>query len=94
MDKETFIKFERSAKFELSDEERGKILSTVNLMLKQFDSLSEIDTENVEPLISVLGNQTNILRADVSKKLVDREELLKLAPETNDGYFVVPKTVD
>lgn len=94
MDKETFIKFEKSAKLELSENEREDTLITVNGLLERFGSVAGYDTEGVKPLISILENQRNVLREDMARKLIDREELLERAPETYEGCFVVPKTVD
>ena len=52
-----------------------------------------IDTAGAEPLVTVLNVQ-NILREDVVKKIVTRDELLSGAPEEYGGYFQVPKTLE
>ena len=95
MDIETLKKFERSAKLELTENERHNVLSVINNILAQFDALTkDIDTQNVKPLVSVLENHKNVLREDKAVRFCPRDELLAQAPETSDGCFVVPKTVD
>ena len=94
MNKETFITFEKAAKLALPENERESLLKTVNELLLRFDTLSAVDTTNAAPLVSVLESQKNVLRADESKKLISRDELLNYAPEADEGCFVVPKTID
>ena len=94
MDKETFIKFENSAKLELTEKEREAIYASIADSMKRFDSvLPSVNTDGVEPLVCVLPLE-NVMRADEAKKDFTRDELLKTAPETCDGCFVVPKTVE
>ena len=57
------------------------------------ETLSEVDTNNVEPLASVVDNELR-LRED---KVVDggqQDAVLKNAPETAEGYFVISKVVE
>jgi len=94
MDKETFKKFEKAAKFDLPEIERDKILAAVNLLSERFEKLSEINTEGFPPLVSVSENLSNVLRDDKAVKFCPRDELLKQACESEDGCFVVPKAVE
>ena len=61
-------------------------------LLDGFNALAGIDTDGVEPLVTVLDLQ-NVLREDVGTKMISREELLANAPMQCDGYFQVPKTL-
>jgi len=94
MDKESLKQFEKITKLELSDKEREEFLVKINIEFEKFEKLLKIDTSDVEPLISVLENQKNVLREDTAQKAFSRDELLKLAHDANDGYFVVPKTIE
>lgn len=85
--------YESMAKLSLSESERAMISDHVGILVKSFDELEKINVEGVEPLITVL-NVNNVLREDISKKFMTREELLSNAPEQSDGYFQVPKTID
>ena len=85
--------YESMAKFCLQESERAFLSDCANILIKSFDEMEEIDTDNIEPLITVL-NIKNVLREDISAKYMSREELLSNAPEQYDGYFQVPKTLD
>ena len=55
--------------------------------------MNEVDTDNVEPLVSV--NQTNLeCRADAVNDGEKAETVLANAPMQEFGYFVVPKVVE
>jgi aspartyl-tRNA(Asn)/glutamyl-tRNA(Gln) amidotransferase subunit C len=51
--------------------------------------LNEVNTENVVPA-SDISNNKNVLREDVVKPSMDREEFLKNVPNREDGYVKVP----
>jgi len=53
------------------------------------DKLSEIDTEDVEPLI-YLSEEVNVLREDEIQAVISQVEALKNAPEKDSDYFKVP----
>jgi len=81
------------AKLRLTEDERGWAEKIFADLETRFGALAEIDTEGVEPLVSVLDME-NVFREDIASQLVPREELLARAHETYDGYFEVPKTLD
>ena len=81
------------AKLELSDEEKEKAKSDMGKMLDYIDKLNELDTSSVEPMSHVFP-VNNVFRQDEVVNGDDRENILKNAPEQNDGAFVVPKTFD
>ena len=55
--------------------------------------LNAIDTETVERMVHVLPIET-VVREDVAKKLFERDDLQKGAPEVMDGYWQVPRVVE
>ena len=86
-------KLESLAKIKLTEEERTKAVEYFEAYIAKFDKLAEINTENIEPLISV-SSLENIMREDVAHKLFSRAELLENAVEHQDGYFVVPRILE
>jgi len=81
------------AKFKLTEKEEAWCLDKANYLEERFSRLNNIDTISVDPLVSVL-DMTNVLREDVNIKPFTRDEILSNAPEANDGYYQVPKTID
>ena len=89
---ENIRKYEAMAKLDLPDEERQRISAMAAGWIDRFAGLSGIDTDGVEPLVTVLDVQ-NVLRDDVCTKMLSRDELLANAPMASQGYFQVPKTL-
>jgi len=85
--------YEKMAKLELSENELERMSALADMLTGSFDALAQVDTDGVEPLVTVLDVK-NVLRDDVAVKMLEREELLENAPEQYVGYFQVPKTLD
>lgn len=81
------------AKLELSNEEKENAKKDMESMLDYIDKLNELDTTGVEPMSHVFPVK-NVFREDVVTNGDDRENILKNAPEEQDGMFNVPKTFD
>lgn len=64
----------------------GKIIS-------RFESLKKINTEDVHPTAHVT-NLENSLREDKSDKVLDSENILMNAPETNAGQIKIPRVFE
>lgn len=81
------------ARIRLTAEEVPHYANEINSILKWIEQLSEVDTTNVEPLLSV-SNQTLPWRADVVNDGNQQEAVLKNAPMQNYGCFAVPKVIE
>jgi aspartyl-tRNA(Asn)/glutamyl-tRNA(Gln) amidotransferase subunit C len=81
------------ARLEFNDSAKGEILNDMNRMLSFVDKLSELNTENIEPLI-YMTNEKNILREDVPEITLTQKEALKNAPKKDSDYFKAPKVID
>lgn len=81
------------AKLELSEAEREAAKKDMGRMLDYIDKMNELDTEGVEPMSHAFPVH-NVFREDVVENGDDRENILKNAPESKDGAFKVPKTVE
>ena len=85
--------YEAMAKLNLSGEERAWVNARADMLTASFAALEKIDTKDTAPMVSVLDLQ-NVLREDISSKMISREELLSNAPEQYDGYFQAPRTLE
>jgi len=86
------LKFEKMAKLDLPEDERKLLAAQAEKLLESFSVLDAVDTDGIEPLVTVLDGQ-NAMRGDVAEKIISRDELLANAPEQYDGYFQIPRTV-
>lgn len=76
-----------------TQEAKEAVRQDLDAVLAHVERLAELDTENVEPTSYIL-DQVNVLRPDRIGKRWPREEMLKNAPEQEDGYFAVPRVVE
>ena len=81
------------AKLLLSPEEKESAKKDMEEMLDYIDKLNELDTTGVEPMSHVFPVH-NVFREDVVTNGDDRDNILKNAPEEQDGAFCVPRTFD
>ena len=74
---------------------RMELLNSEDLkkMIGFVDKLSEIDTENIEPLI-YMSEEVNVLRNDTLIENLSKEKALENAPQKDSDYFLVPKVID
>lgn len=87
------LRIAKLARIEVADEATDGLAQELNAILAWVEQLSEVDTEGVEPMTSVVA-VTLPLRADVAGVAVPREDLLADAPDAVDGFFVVPKVIE
>ena len=59
----------------------------------ELSTINAIDTENVERMVHVMPVMT-VVREDVVSKNFSRDELQNQAPETDEGYWCVPRVVE
>ena len=81
------------ARLYFTDKEKEELQKTLNDILVYFDKLSELDTENVEPLIHILPLD-NVMREDIVKPSLDQKTALKNAPKQGKGHYVIPKVIE
>ena len=80
------------AKLSLGEEAKAKAKQDMQKMLDYVEKLDELDTDGVEPLSHIFGDE-NVFREDVVTNGDGSEATLKNAPEQKDGGFKVPKTI-
>lgn len=93
MDKEILRRLLKLNQLSLTEDEKERVLAFFASEDAKFETLSAIDTENVERMVHVMPVLT-VVRDDVEKKLFTRDELQASAPETYEGYWQVPRLVD
>lgn len=84
---------ESLARITLSEDEEKKVGSELQDILTYIDMLNELDTDGVEAM-SHCFPVTNVMREDVVAESMTVDEIVANAPESQDGCFVVPKTVE
>jgi len=62
-------------------------------ILGLIDQMQSVNTDNVEPLAHAF-DAVQRLRKDEVTESNHRDELQKIAPETDQGLFLVPKVIE
>ena len=93
MEKDTLVLLEKVNQLSLTDGEREEMLAFFGEREADIDKLNAINTDKTERMVHVLPILT-VVREDIEKKLFERDELQKGAPETMDGYWQVPRVVE
>ena len=83
----------RLARLELSAADLDLYRSQLGVILEHAARVQAIDTEGMEASAHPL-DMTNTFRPDEVRPSLDRDEVLAEAPESRDGYFVVPPALD
>lgn len=84
---------ESLARINLTEEEESKVSNELQDILTYIDMLGELDTDGVEAM-SHCFPVTNVMREDEVQPSMTPDEITANAPESQDGCFIVPKTVD
>ncbi len=79
----------RLARLSISPEEVERYTRQLDGMLDHFADIDNLDLANVEPMTQPYP-LVNVLRADVERPCLDRDEVLAVAPAAEDGRFRVP----
>ena len=93
MDRETLRKLEMLNQLSLTEEQRSSITAFFADREKDLETLEAIDTAETERMVHVMPIMT-VVREDVVSQPFSREDLQKDAPETEEGYWCVPKVLE
>lgn len=69
------------------------IAEDLNGILAWIEQLGEVDVEGVEPMTSAV-DMAAPMRTDAVIDGGQRDAILKNAPKSDDGFFVVPRSVE
>jgi len=81
------------ARLHLDEQENEEAAKSMSNILNLIDQMQSVDTGNVEPL-SHAFDAVQRLRADEVTEQNHRDELQTLAPESENGLFLVPKVIE
>lgn len=76
----------------LDKTELTSLASDIDRIVGYIDQLDELDTAGVEPTFQLTGLD-DVWRADEVKPQLGWQELLQLAPDSEDGQVKVPKVL-
>jgi aspartyl-tRNA(Asn)/glutamyl-tRNA(Gln) amidotransferase subunit C len=81
------------ARLNLTEQEVAQFQVQLEHVVSLFNQLREIDVSGIEPMAHAAVIQ-NVFREDVVRAGLDREAVLKNAPEHSPDLFIVPTIVE
>jgi aspartyl-tRNA(Asn)/glutamyl-tRNA(Gln) amidotransferase subunit C len=83
----------RLARLGLDDQEIERMASQLAHILDAMQALRQLDTSAIPPTAQVIPLQ-NVMRDDVTRPGLSPEDVLRNAPATRDGQFLVPPVLE
>jgi aspartyl-tRNA(Asn)/glutamyl-tRNA(Gln) amidotransferase subunit C len=93
VDAQTVRRIAHLARIAVEEGEVAHLQGELNTILAWVEQLQEVDVTGVEPMTSVTP-MTMKMRKDEVTDGGKPEEIVKNAPQSEDGFFVVPKVVE
>ncbi len=81
------------ARIDLGPDERERIAAELGGILRHFESIRNLPTEGVPPLVHATASR-DVFRSDEPFPPLPLEALLGNAPERSGEFFAVPKVVE
>nr|WP_321441163.1 Asp-tRNA(Asn)/Glu-tRNA(Gln) amidotransferase subunit GatC [uncultured Hyphomonas sp.] len=91
--KDDVRKVARLSRIAVDEAHLEELAGELNGILGWIDQLNEVDIDGVEPMTSVVETKLP-MREDVVTDGDIPDQVLANAPRTEDGFFVVPKSVE
>lgn len=93
MDREILRRLEMLNQLKLTEAQKDDVIAFFAKREEDLRSLDAIDTSNTERMVHVMPIMT-VVREDVVSQPFSREDLQAGAPETDEGYWCVPRVVE
>ena len=81
------------ARIGISDAEARAVQSQLNDIFELIGRMQRVSTEGIEPMTHAQGMELR-LREDVQTDRDQREQFLSVAPEKEQGLYLVPKVIE
>jgi aspartyl-tRNA(Asn)/glutamyl-tRNA(Gln) amidotransferase subunit C len=82
------------SRLSFSEAELAKFAAEFGHILAFVDKIRQVDTAGVAPYVSEVGRAGTPERADAVSETDKREAHQKNAPQTAEGFYVVPRIVE
>jgi aspartyl-tRNA(Asn)/glutamyl-tRNA(Gln) amidotransferase subunit C len=93
VDSDTVRRIARLARIAVDDQQVAAMEKELNALLAWVEQLSEVDVTGVPPMTSVVAHRLK-MRDDIISDGERADDILKNAPQSENGFFLVPKVVE
>lgn len=81
------------ARLKIEEQDIPKLRDDLTNILSLVDQLQAVNTDDIVPMAHPM-DAVQILRKDVVTETDHREKYQKIAPNTEDGLYLVPKVIE
>lgn len=81
------------AQLQIRESDIERVIEKMNQVLDLVEEMQAVDTNGIEPMAHPL-DATQTLRADKITETNQRDQFQELAPDTQDGLYLVPRVVE
>ncbi|WP_444896336.1 Asp-tRNA(Asn)/Glu-tRNA(Gln) amidotransferase subunit GatC [Microbulbifer sp. SSSA005] len=93
VDTQTVEKLAELARIAISKETIEEVSNRLGDVLQLVDQLQSTNTDGIAPMAHPL-DEVQELRTDAVTETDKRKDFLELAPQTEEGLYLVPKVID
>lgn len=93
VDRSDIEKIATLARIQLSESSIPEVTNSISNILALVDKMQSVNTDGVEPMANPL-DATQRLRADEVTEENHREDFQQIAPQTENGLYLVPKVIE
>ena len=81
------------SKLKFDKNQESHLVKELNNILDWVDKLQEVETSDIEPMLSVF-NEKMVMRNDEVAQSFNVDKLLQNSPRKDSDFFVVPKVIE
>jgi len=93
LDRSDVEKIANLARLQIEEQDIPEYAENLSNILDLVNQMQEADTQDIQPMAHPL-NAVQRLRADDVTEMNKRDELQAVAPNVEDGLFLVPKVIE
>ena len=93
IDKDKIKHVSKLARISVDEKKIDGLTKDLSSIFKFIEQLNELNTDNAEPLSSILNEPLRSRKDEVNDGKI-RDKILKNSPKKNEEFFVVPKVIE
>ena len=93
IDKDKIKHVSKLARISVDEKNIDGLTKDLSSIFKFIEQLNELNTDNVEPLSSILNEPLRSRKDEINDGKI-RDKILKNSPNKNEEFFVVPKVIE
>ncbi len=94
IDNTVLAKLEKLSHLYVDEENKEEIIGELNEIVSFVENLAELDTDHLDASFSTLEGGTPMREDIPSSDPAISQSILKNAPQSDDGFFVVPAIIE